>query len=141
MNYPDFVYRAMTVCLFGCWSALPAVCQANAAVPKVERIANGVQLTGGDLNVRVQFYSEGTVRVVKWTAGGKSDKASLSVIQKDVPELNVLFQESDAAVALTSGQVKVQLSKSDGTIRYLASDGHTVLEEQGRAVFAPCPMM
>jgi alpha-D-xyloside xylohydrolase len=140
MNYLNTVSRAITVCLLICLSTLPAVCQANAAVPKVERIPNGVQLTASDLNVRVQFYSEGTVRVVKWTAGGKSDKASLSVVQKNVPDLNVLFQESDAAVTLTSGQVKVQLSKSDGTIQYLASDGHTVLKEQGRAVFAPCPI-
>jgi len=140
MNCPNAVSRAITVCLLGSLSALPAVCQANAAMPKVERLPNGVQLTGSDLNVRVQFYSQATVRVVKWTAVGKSDKASLSVIQKDEPDLNVRFEESDAVVTLTSGQVKVQLSKSDGTIQYLASDGHTVLREQGPAVFAPCPI-
>jgi len=140
MNYLNTVSRAITVCLLVCVSAFPAVCQANAAAAKVERIPNGVQLTASDLNVRVQFYSEGTVRVVKWTAAGKSDKTSLSVIQKDVPELNVLFQESDAGVTLTSGRVKVLLSKTDGTIQYLASDGHTVLEEQARADFAPCPI-
>jgi hypothetical protein len=41
---------------------------------------------------QVQFYSEGTVRVVKWPAGGTSEKLSLSVIQKDVPELTCKFR-------------------------------------------------
>ena len=126
--------RATAVCFVLCLSALPAICQA----PKIERIRNGVQLTAGDLNVRVQFYSEGTVRVVKWPAGGTSDKVSLSVIQKDVPELSVRFEESADAITLSSGQVKVQLSKSDGSIQYLANDGQALLKEQGRAVFTPC---
>jgi alpha-D-xyloside xylohydrolase len=124
----------MAVCFVLCLSALPAVCQT----PRIERIRNGVQLTSGDLNVRVQFYSEGTVRVVKWPAGGTSEKVSLSVIQKDVPELSVQFEESAAAITLSSGQVKVQLSKSDGAIQYLDNDNHSLLKEQGRPVFTPC---
>jgi alpha-D-xyloside xylohydrolase len=103
----------------------------------IRRIRNGVQLTAGDLNVKVQFYSEGTVRVVKWPAGGISEKASLSVIQKDVPDLSVRFQESAAAITLSSGRIALQVSKSDGAIRYLASDNRTVLEERGKAIFAP----
>jgi len=124
----------MALCFVLCLSALPAVCQT----PRIERIRNGVQLTSGDLNVRVQFYSEGTVRVVKWPAGGTSEKVSLSVIQKDVPELSVQFEESAAAITLSSGQVKVQLSKSDGAIQYLDNDNHSLLKEQGRPVFTPC---
>ncbi len=89
MKSPTSVWRAMAVCFVLCLSALPAVCQAP---PRIERIRNGVQLTTGDLNVKVQFYSEGTVRVVKWPAGGTSEKVSLSVIQKDVPELSVQFR-------------------------------------------------
>ena len=134
MKLPTPAWRAMALCFVLCLSALPAVCQT----PRIERIRNGVQLTSGDLNVRVQFYSEGTVRVVKWPAGGTSEKVSLSVIQKDVPELSVQFEESAAAITLSSGQVKVQLSKSDGAIQYLDNDNHSLLKEQGRPVFTPC---
>ncbi len=135
--------RALAVCFALCASALPAVCQghsaaSNDAPPIVQRILNGVQLTTGDLNVRVQFYSQGTVRVVKWPAGGTPEKTSLSVIQKDVPELSVRFEENDATVTLSSGQLKVRLNKNDGTIQYLADDNHALLKEQGRAVFTPC---
>jgi alpha-D-xyloside xylohydrolase len=101
------------------------------------RVQNGVQLTAGDLNVRVQFYAEGTVRVVKWPAGGTFAKYSLSVIQKELPDLSLRFDQSDTAVTLSSSQVKVQVSKSDGAIRYLASDDRTILEEQGGATFTP----
>jgi len=134
MKSPTSAWRAMAVCFVLCLGSLPAVCQ----VPSIERIRNGVQLTTGNLNVRVQFYSEGTVRVVKWPAGGTSEKVSLSVIQKDVPELSVRFEESAAAITLSSAQVKVRLSRSDGAIQYLAIDNHAVLKEQGRPVFTPC---
>jgi alpha-D-xyloside xylohydrolase len=76
--------------------------------------------------------------VVKWPAGGTPEKTSLSVIQKDVPELSVRFEENDATVTLSSGQLKVRLNKSDGTIQYLADDNHVLLKEQGRPVFTPC---
>jgi alpha-D-xyloside xylohydrolase len=126
MKLPTFALFATGLCFVLCLNA-----QA------VQRIQNGAQLTSGDLNVRVQFYSEGTVRVVKWPAGGTSEKASLSVIQKDVPDLKIRVEESAATITLSSGRIKLQLSKSDGAIRYLASDGRIVLDEQGRAIFTP----
>ena len=135
--------RAMALCVALCLNVVPAFCQDQsstskpATTPAIQRIRNGVRLTNGDLNVRVQFYSEGTIRVVKWPAGGTSEKASLSVTQKDVPDLSVRFEESAAAITLSSGQIKLQLSKSDGAIRYLASDNRTVLEERGKAIFTP----
>jgi alpha-D-xyloside xylohydrolase len=132
MKSPTSAPRATALCVAVCLSALPAVCQVT------QRVRNGVQLTTGDLNVRVQFYSEGTIRVVKWPAGGTPAKTSLSVIQKDVPELSVRFEESAAGVTLSSSQIRLQLSKSDGAVQYLTSDNRTVLREQGRAIFTPC---
>jgi alpha-D-xyloside xylohydrolase len=104
---------------------------------QTRRVPNGVQLATGDLNVKVQFYEAGTVRVLKWTAGGTSQKLSLSVVQKDLPELKIGFEDGATAVTLTSDAITVELSKSDGAIRYLTSDGRTILAEQGRAGFTP----
>jgi alpha-D-xyloside xylohydrolase len=143
MKLPTSALRATALCLVLCLNVLPAVCQDSsspskgAAPPGIQRIQNGVQLTTADLNVRVQFISEGTIRVVKWPAGGTSEKASLCVTQKDVPDLSVRFEETAAAVRLSSGQIRLELSKSDGAIRYLASDNRTVLKEHGRAIFTP----
>jgi alpha-D-xyloside xylohydrolase len=120
-----FVVPAAGLCFVLCLNA------------QTRRVPNGVQIAAADLNVKVQFYAEGTVRAVKWPAGGTADKLSLSVIQKDVPDVKVTFSESAAAITLNSGRIAVVLNKSDGSIRYLAKDGATILEEQGRASFAP----
>ena len=146
MKFTTHVLRATALCFSLSLTVLPAVCnnssasqdaQARQTTLQVQRIQNGVQLTTGDLNVKVQFYSPSTVRVVKWPVGGKSEKVSLSAIQKDVPDLNVGFEQSASAITLSLGQIKLQLSKSDGAIRYLGSDGRTILEEPGKAVFTP----
>jgi alpha-D-xyloside xylohydrolase len=118
-----FTIAALVLCL--------SVCSAQT------RVRNGVQLTAGALNVRVQFYAEGTVRVVKWPAGGTFAKFSLSVIQKDLPDLPLRFEESATALTVSSSRVTIQLSKGDGAVHFLAGDGQTVLEEQGRAIFKP----
>jgi alpha-D-xyloside xylohydrolase len=123
-----------------CAAVSLVVAPAGSQTPGVQRLPNGVQLSADKANVRVQFYSERTVRVVKWPAAGKPDKVSLSVIQKDVPELNVHFDENAGAVTLSSGEITVRLNKSDGAIQYLASDGRTVLKEQGKGTFTACPL-
>ena len=147
MKFPTFALRAAALCCALVLSVLPAVCQDNSSAPKqaqatpmppkIQRIQNGVQWVAGDLNMKVQFYSERTVRVVKWPAGGTSEKSSLSVIQKDLPDLEVRFAESGETITLRSGQIKLLLNKSDGAIRYLGNDNQIILEEQGKAVFAP----
>jgi alpha-D-xyloside xylohydrolase len=117
---------------------LPVQSQSNSAPsPQIQKIQNGVQLTLGDLNVKAQFYAEGTVRIVKWPAAGKADKLSLTVIQKELPSLDVQVAESAAGVTLSDGLVKVMISKADGSIQYLDKDGKTILQEQGKAVFTP----
>lgn len=140
MRYPFPASHAAAACLVLGLGVFPAVSggHASGAQPGVQRIRNGVQLAAGGLNVRVQFYSANTVRVVKWPAGGTPDKASLAVVQKDVPELNVQFEESAGEIALSLGGIGLRVSKRDGAIRYLGGGNRTVLEEQGSAVFTPC---
>ena len=118
-----FTSAALVLCL--------SVCSAQT------RVRNGVEVTTGDLNVRVQFYAEGTVRVVKWPAGGTFTKFSLSVNQKDLPDLTLRFDETATAVTVSSSLVTARIAKSDGAVRYLAANGQTVLEEQGRPTFKP----
>jgi alpha-D-xyloside xylohydrolase len=142
--------RFAALCLPLSLCVLPAVSQGHSPAskhvvgvlnaPVTQRIRNGVQLASGNLNVKVQFYAEGIVRVVKWPAGGTSNKLSLSVIPADLPNLDVRFEENQAEVTLSSGKVKLLLSKSDGSIQYFDKADRTLLKEQGRAVFAPSPV-
>jgi alpha-D-xyloside xylohydrolase len=114
--------------------------QANAAnkapKPAVKHIANGVQLTTGDLNLKVQFCSDATVRILKWTSGGTANKNSLSVIQKNVPPLKIRLEKGSGSLTLTSPSLKVQVAENDGSVHFLASDGHTLLQE-GQSQLAP----
>jgi alpha-D-xyloside xylohydrolase len=132
-------FATLWIALFLC--VIPTISQNNspaAPAPQgIERIQNGVQLKTGDMNVKVQFYAEGIVRVLKWPAGGTSEKLSLSVLQKALPDLDVHVEESATEVTLSSGHVKLQLGKTDGSIQFLDSGNHTLLKEQGRAIFAP----
>ncbi len=132
-------FAALCIALFLC--VFPAICQSTSSAaptpPAIERIQNGIQLKTGDLNVKVQFYAEGIVRVVKWPAGGTSEKLSLSVLQKPLPDLDVHVEESAAEVTLSYGHVKLQLSKSDGSIQFLDSGNLTLLKEQGLPIFTP----
>lgn len=115
----------------------PDTAQSKPLPSRTERIQNGVQWNTGEQNVRVQFYAEGTARVVKWVPGGTPDKSSLVVIQKDVPTLNVQVRENAESILLSSGKITVQLSKSDGAIQYLDARDRVLLKEQGKAILAP----
>jgi len=141
MRFIASALRFAALCMVFFLSVIPAVCQngipAAPAPPGVQRIQNGVQLAAGDLNVKVQFYAEGTVRVMKWPVGGASEKLSLSVLQKEAPSLDVHVEENAAGVTLSYGHVKLQISKSDGSIQYLDSGNRTIFKEQGQPIFTP----
>jgi alpha-D-xyloside xylohydrolase len=108
----------------------------RAAAP-VHRVPNGVVLKAGGETVKVQFTAPGIVRVLKWTSGGTPAKVSLSVVEKPAKKLHLRFRQTASAVTLDSGKIKLLLDKRDGSVRFLARDGHTILEERGAARFAP----
>lgn len=131
-----------------CLNYLLASCQAQTAaskeaqgkqpLPQNQRTdKNGVEMKIPGLNVKVQFYSDNIVRVVKWLPDGTSDKKSLVVILKDVPKLNINIKDSPDAVTLSSEKITLRLSKSDGAIEYLTDDGKIILKEQGKAIITP----
>ena len=103
----------------------------------IQRIPNGVQLNSATLNVKVQFYAADTVRVLKWLPDGTSAKASLVVIQTNLPDLNIRVEENADTITLASANLTVELSKTDGAIQYLAGDHRVILKEQGRAAITP----
>jgi alpha-D-xyloside xylohydrolase len=115
----------------------PAPAQPPETPARVQRIQNGVQLNAGGLNVRAQFYADNTVRVVKWLTGGPPARASLVVIQTNLPALEIPVEETAETLTLKSSVLKVEISKADGAIRYGAVDGRTRLQEKGRASIVP----
>ncbi|MGO9000756.1 MAG: DUF4968 domain-containing protein, partial [Limisphaerales bacterium] len=140
MKMPSFFLRMMALSSLIGLNSLLASCQTKPAAgvqppslppSAAQRIPNGVQLNTAALNVKVQFYADDIVRVVKWLPGGTSEKSSLVVIQTNLPALDINFQENAATIILASGKITVQLSKSDGAIQYLTGDNQVILKEQG----------
>jgi hypothetical protein len=71
-----------------------------------------------EVHVKVQFYRNDIVRVVKWSPEGTPDKLSLSVIQNELPALNIIFEETADSIVLKSPVLSVCVSKTDGNIDY-----------------------
>ena len=109
----------------------------QAPLSQAQRVRNGVQWRTGQLNVKVQFYAAGTVRALKWLPNGTAAKASLVVLQTNLPDLHIQVEENADTIILRSAKLTVQLSKADGAIQYLTSDNRVLLKEQGPAEIAP----
>ena len=109
-----------------CWQ-----CSKPEAI--VRQIRNGVILETATLNLKVQFYSDNIIRIVKWLPGGTPEKSSLIVLPKDIPDLPVHFQEKGDYVILTDSQIKLKIAKASGAIQYLTSSGEMILFESSCA--------
>ncbi len=104
---------------------------------KVSIIKNGAEVYTGKVYVKVQFYKDNIVRVVKWTKEGTSDKKSLSVIQNDCQEIDIQSQDSESSVILNSDKLSVKINKVTGNVEYLTSSGENILKETGEALLKP----
>ncbi len=116
---------------------LSAPCQAEQSQSQIQRIKNGVELNAAGLNVKVQFYADNTVRVLKWLPGGTPEKLSLVVIEKDLPTLDIHVKDNADNVILSSGKISIQLSKTAATIEFFNADNRVILKEKGSAAITP----
>lgn len=103
----------------------------------MNEIKNGIVLNTQGVNVKVQFYRDDIVRVTKWAPEGTSEKLSLSVIQQEIPELNIDIQDNSNEIVLKSKQLVVKISRHNGNIHYLQADNKRILKESGSPEFTP----
>jgi alpha-D-xyloside xylohydrolase len=127
--------KRIFVCIILFFSLLCSQCSTIQA--QMKKIKNGAELNAPQINVRVQFYDENIVRVIKWSPRGTSEKVSLSVIKDPIPELGIKVEQRNDAILLTSPKLSVTLSAPDGTIEYLTTDNNIILKEKGKALFSP----
>ncbi len=112
--------------------------QCSLNNPEIRIIKNGIELSKGKHNLKVQFYGENIVRIIKWDlAAGTSVRKSLSVIQDTPADLGIRVEENGNQVFLKSTELYLRVSKTAGTIEYLNADSSTILKEMGPAVFSP----
>lgn len=109
----------------------------SSRITNVKNITNGVELNSSDVNMRVQFYSDNIVRIIKWSKDGTPDKISLSVIKDTIPNLSINVKDTNNSILINSEKLIVQISKDDLSLHYLYPDKTPILSETGNVKFEP----
>jgi alpha-D-xyloside xylohydrolase len=107
--------------------------------PVVIRIQNGVELRTPRQSVRVRFYADNRVRVMKSADSAFAARPSL-VVRAMPGTVDLNIRENDDTVEMFSSKMTLRLYKKDGRVVFLSPHGETVLEESGPAVIAPVEM-
>lgn len=98
-------------------------------VTRVEKLADGVELTAGEAKVRITAFRDGIVRVRVAPHGTFARDFSWAVIEPaEVPAVRV--EDSPNVVRLTAGRVVVVASKSPLLISFADSSGNVLLADQ-----------
>jgi alpha-D-xyloside xylohydrolase len=104
---------------------------------QIKNIKNGIELNTPGLNLKVQFYTDDIVRITKWNPKGTSDKLSLSVIKKDLTDLNITSYQKGENIILSSAKLTLNISAKDGNIEFMTKDKFEILKEKGTPSFTP----
>jgi alpha-D-xyloside xylohydrolase len=108
-----------------------------ASPTTLKQIQNGVQMETDELNLKVQFYADNIVRILKWLPGTSHEKLSLVVINHTLPYVKLKLEENSKEAVLGSPRITLNISKEDGRIKYLTPRGESILKEEGKVNFAP----
>jgi len=127
----------LTVELFLSQRVLSSESKIDSLNPQVTEIKNGIELRTRELNLRVQFYDENIVRVLKWCKDGTPKKLTLSVIMDTIPALAIDVRKNDSMVLLSSAELTLRISTMSGSIGYLDPAGKSILNEKGNPSFTP----
>ena len=130
--------KSMVSFIFG--AMLIVGVQISQSSNSVNRFPNGIQIDLNDQHVKVMFYRDGIVRVIKWLLETTPDSSSLIVIQKELPMLDLSFHELDTSVLIETKKIKLLISKIDGTIQFLSASDKIFIKENKKAVIAPTIM-
>jgi len=103
----------------------------------IKQIHNGIQAEIGEQNLKVQFYANNLVRIVKWLPDATPDSPSLVVIQKVLPDIHLQMKENDTIISISSEKLYVIISKTNGAIEFRSLDNKTILKENGKAIITP----
>lgn len=101
----------------------------QADAENVQRTPQGIRFSAQGMDVSVEFYAPGIVRVYKTPANRPYAKQSLVILKK--PE-TVQFTEEEKQnnVTLTGGKVKMEVNTQTGGIRFYTRDGRYLMADK-----------
>ena len=113
------------------------ICQQLLGKETFDKIQNGIQTECAGQYLKVQFYGGNIIRIVKWTPTAIPDSASLVVIQKSLPDVQLNIQENNTSITITSAVLQLKIQKKDGAVEFMTKENKTILKEDGTASIVP----
>lgn len=99
------------------------------AAQQYQRTVSGIKAIIGDIQIELQNYGRGIVRVTKWPAGKTFAQKSLSII-KTAENAGFEITEKAGELHLSDRTLKVTLNLSNGHISFKSSKGGVLLQEK-----------
>jgi alpha-D-xyloside xylohydrolase len=96
---------------------------------QIERTANGAIVRTATGVVRVEVCSEGVVHIVA-NATGSSINSLVPTIVRPCAGAQFTSSSDNSHLYVLTGKLKVDVSRDTGAVRFLTSDGQTILGEQ-----------
>lgn len=103
-----------------------------------QKIPYGIKATIDSISIKVQFYSNDIVRIIKFPEEKTFDKTSFAVVKK--PEkVGFMVNESGNVLHILGNSVKVDLNLQDGQVIFSDQSGKLLLSEKKQGTqFSPC---
>ena len=101
-------------------------------VRNVQQQADGVLFSMGTGTLKLQVCSDSVIRVLYSAAASFPKHPDFVVIKESWPSTKFDVQSTDNAVTLTTSQLKITVTRKDGTISYADASGDALLQEASR---------
>jgi alpha-glucosidase len=123
---------ALLCSMFVCAAAVAQGWQHLGKVQRVEKLADGIELTAGSAKVRISSFRDGVIRVRLAPEGTFAKDFSWAIIEAAAPGA-VQVDDGKSDVTMTAGNVTVIVNKDPLLISFADAKGNIVLaDEPGR---------
>jgi len=123
--------------LCGLFFALMSLYRCSSSSFESQTIQNGIIFFSNTVNLKVQFYGNKIVRIIKWSPAGRPEKLSLSVIQDSLPDVAIIQSQTRHRIILESSELSVQIDKKTGSLAYYSKKGQRLVMEKEFPTFKP----
>ena len=102
------------------------------------KTANGIKAVVNGIDVELEIYNPGIIRVIKYPKGSGFQKRSLAVVKNPDTKVPRRIRITDSSILLETSRLKVILNKKTGKISFCKLDNDLLLSEMDNgAVFKP----
>jgi alpha-D-xyloside xylohydrolase len=102
--------------------------------PSYQKFDNGIDLKTKQVNLRVQFYNDNIIRIIKWNHGASPDKKSLIIVNDAMQPVFFRTDDLKEYVLLTGKNMSCKISKMTGAVEFFNADDAVLLKEENSVI-------